>query len=167
MDSVTTPNTCPSVTPAWFRPETCVALDAFFQGFGFEATEDLAALAAWALEGVTASNVKPLAAVALARARMETWLTRVLDMDVVGDGRLLTQGRAAFVLCDGARFGAAVLTRDAVPRELARALRASVPVPTPAQVVTQMPEQQLVLWPLGERLRRWLRAGEPGMSISR
>ncbi|WP_426750583.1 hypothetical protein [Myxococcus sp. Y35] len=167
MDSVTTPNTCPSVTTDWVRPETCVALDAFFQGFGFEATEDLATLAAWVLEGVTASNVKPQAAVALARARMETWLTRVLDMDVVGEGRLLTRGRAAFVLCDGARFGASVLTRDAVPRELVRALRAAVPVPTPAQVATPMPEQQLVLWPLGERLRRWLRASQPDMSVSR
>ncbi|MFP2962155.1 hypothetical protein ACLEPN_31335, partial [Myxococcus sp. 1LA] len=106
MDSVTTPNTCPSVTTDWVRPETCVALDAFFQGFGFEAADDLAALTAWVLEGVTASNVKPQAAVALARARMETWLTRVLDMDVVGEGRLLTRGRAAFVLCDGARSAA-------------------------------------------------------------
>jgi hypothetical protein len=147
----------------WVRPETRAALDAFFQGFGFTSDEDLSALASWVLEGAHAQA--PQAAVALARARVEAWLAGVLGP--AAGGSLLARGRAAFVLCDGARLGARLLTLGTVPDGLARSLRAAVPVPTPAQVVSVMPEQQLVRWPFGELLRRWWREAQADVSISR
>ncbi|WP_305071220.1 hypothetical protein [Myxococcus sp. RHSTA-1-4] len=150
---------------AWVRPETRAALDAFFRGFGFTSDEDLTALALWVLEGAREQGERPQAAVALARARVETWLAGVLSQEA--GGTLLARGRAAFVLCDGARLGARLLTRGAVPDGFARALRAAVPVPAPVQVASVMPEQQLVLWPFGELLRRWWRGAQADVSISR
>jgi hypothetical protein len=149
----------------WVSAETRAALDAFFQGFGFTSDEDLAALAFWVLEGDGPQGERPQAAVALARARMEAWLSSVLGLQT--GGTLLARGRAAFMLCDGARRGARVLTREAVPDDFARRLRAAVPVPAPAQVASVMPEQQLVLWPFGELLRRWWRGATAAVSISR
>jgi hypothetical protein len=73
------------------------------------------------------------------------------------------------VLCDGARWGAAVLMSapSALPVEFMRALRAAVPVPAPRPLPTTMPEQTLTTWSLGELLRRWWRVGEPDVSVSR
>ena len=167
MDTVTTLTSRPSVLPSsvWVSPETRAALDAFFQGFGFTSDEDLAALAFWVLADTEAHGEAPQAAVALAHERMEAWLAGVLGMEL--GGSLLARGRAAFVLCDGARLGARLLLRDAVPEDFARTLRSAVPVPAPAQVATVMPEQQLVLWPFGELLRRWWRGAQADVSISR
>ncbi|WP_240359420.1 hypothetical protein [Pyxidicoccus trucidator] len=164
---MTTLTSRPSVMPAsvWVSPETRVALDAFFQGFGFTSTEDLAALSFWVLADAEAHGESPKAAVALARARVESWLAGVLGRAL--GGSLLARGRAAFVLCDGARLGARLLLRGAVPEDFARALRAAVPVPAPAQVASVMPEQQLVLWPFGELLRRWWRGAQADVSVSR
>ncbi|MCP3144676.1 hypothetical protein [Pyxidicoccus xibeiensis] len=163
---MTTLTTRPSAPPsAWVLPATRAALDAFFQGFGFTADEDLSALALWVLDSDSAHGAQPRDAVALARARMEAWLAEVLGQEAAGT--LLTRGRAAFVLCDGARLGARLLTRGSVPEDFARTLRAAVPVPAPAQVASVMPEQQLVLWPFGELLRRGRRAVLPDVSISR
>ncbi|QRO00645.1 hypothetical protein JRI60_17210 [Archangium violaceum] len=147
-------------------PDTRAALDTFFRSFGFTQDGDLSLLAEWTLG---ASGAEPRDALALAQARMEDWLARALGPSHAGGGALLARGRAAFVLCDGARWGAGVLTQGPapVPVELARAMRASVPVPAPLPLPTPMPEQQLVLWPLGELFRRWWRAGEPDVSISR
>ncbi len=166
MDTVTTTLTSrPSVPPAvWVSPETRVALDAFFQGFGFTSDEDLAALAFWVLADADAHGEAPQAAVALARVRMEAWLSGVLGMEL--GGSLLARSRAAFVLCDGARLGARLLLRGAVPEDFARSLRAAVPVAAPVQVASVMPEQQLVLWPFGERLRRWWREAQADVSTS-
>lgn len=165
MDTVTK-LAVPSYAPTRvLSPETREALDAFFGAFGFTAQEDLSRLATWVLNGHGAG---PEEAVALARARLEDWLAGVLGSEHVGVG-LLSRGRAAFVLCEGAARGAAVLTGGpaSVPGDFARMLRAAVPVPAPMPVATTMPEQQLVLWPLGELFRRWWRAGEPDVSISR
>lgn|GEM_PF-1919834 len=167
MDSVTTLTACPSVpSTVWAVPRSRAALDTFFRGFGFNDEADLSALAAWVLDGYSAHGAQPQAAVALARARMETWLSSVLGLEHAGPG-LLARGRAAFVLCDGASRGARLLTRPAAPEDFVRAVRAAVPVPAPAQVSTVMPEQQLVLWPFGELLRRWWRGAAPDVSISR
>ncbi len=166
MDSVTTLTTCPSVpTTVWAGPRARAALDTFFKGFGFTAEADLSTLAAWVLDGFGAHGAQPQAAVALARARMETWLSGVLGLEHSGPG-LLSRGRAAFMLCDGASRGARLLTRPAAPEDFVRAVRAAVPVPAPAQVSAVMPEQQLVLNPLGELLRRWWRGATAGMSTS-
>jgi hypothetical protein len=165
VDTVTTLTSRPAVLPAvWVRPETRVALDAFFRDFGFTSDEDLAALAFWVLADGAAHGEAPQAAVALARARMEAWLSGVLGREL--GGSLLARGRAAFVLCDGARLGAGLLLRGAVPEDFARGLRAAVPVPAPAQVASVMPEQQLVLWPFGELLRRWWRGAQADVSTS-
>ncbi|WP_257457949.1 hypothetical protein [Archangium lipolyticum] len=160
MDTVKKP------TSPLCSPETRAALDAFFRSFGFTQEGDLALLTEWTLG---AHGAEPRDALALAQARMEDWLARALGPSLAGGGALLARGRAAFVLCEGARWGAAVLTEESapVPVELERALRASVPVPAPLPLPASMPEQQLVLWPLGELFRRWWRAGEPDVSISR
>lgn len=167
MDTVKTP-TLPSVLPlaTGISPETREALDAFFRSFGFTTDDDLARLAAWVLG---TRDLEAREAVALARARMEDWLAGALGPASAGGDSPLARGRAAFVLCDGARWGAGVLLAapSALPVELARALRAAMPVPAPREQPTTMPEQQLVLWPLGELFRRWWRAGEPDVSISR
>ncbi|WNG37911.1 hypothetical protein F0U61_32695 [Archangium violaceum] len=168
MDTVKTPtihSTLQSVVG--ISPETRKALDTFFRSFGFTTDGDLSRLAEWVLEGTHGAG--PQDAVALARARMEDWLAGVFDVAHAGGRALLARGRAAFVLCEAARWGAGVLTAGpgALPVDLARALRAAVPVPAPEENPTTMPEQQLVLWPLGELLRRWWRAGEPDISISR
>ena len=98
----------------------------------------------------------------------ESWLAAVLGPAHAHSGRLLARGRAAFVLCDGARWGARVITTPgALSLEQLRCLRTAVPVPTPRPLPTTMPEQQVVLWPLGELVRRWWRAGAPGVSVSR
>jgi len=148
------------------RAETRAALDGFFRTFGFTSDEDLARLATWALDMRSAN---PREAVEVARARMEAWLTAVLGPAHAGSGSLLARGRAAFVLCDGANWGARAITMGpgALSLEQTRALRMSVPVPAPRPVPTTMPEQQVVLSPLGELFRRWWRAGEPGVSVSR
>ncbi|WP_246357788.1 hypothetical protein [Pyxidicoccus fallax] len=161
MMQTSRPSTLESV---WVRPETRAALDTFFQGFGFTSDEDLAALAFWVLAGACEQGERPQAAVALARARMETWLAGVLGREA--GGSVLARGRAAFVLCDGARLGAGLLMRGSVPDNFARKLRAAVPVPAPAQVPTTMPEQQLVLWPFGDLLRRWFGAARADVSTS-
>ncbi|NTX04369.1 hypothetical protein HUA74_29765 [Myxococcus sp. CA051A] len=167
MDSVTTLTACPSVpSTVWAVPRSRAALDTFFRGFGFTTEADLSALAAWVLDGYGAQGAQPPAAVALARARMETWFASVLGMEHAGPG-LLARGRAAFVLCDGANRGARLLTRASAPEDFVKAARAAVPVPAPAQVSAVMPEQQLVLWPFGELLRRWWRGVSPDVSISR
>jgi hypothetical protein len=160
MDTVKTP-TSPTCSP-----ETRAALVAFFRSFGFTQDGDLSLLVEWALG---APGAEPRDALAFARARLEDWLARALGPAHASGGGLLARGRAAFVLCEGARWGAGVLTQGStpVPLELARAMRASVPVPAPMPLPTPMPEQQLVLWPLGELFRRWWRAGEPDVSISR
>ncbi|QRK07390.1 hypothetical protein JQX13_46465 [Archangium violaceum] len=168
MDTVKTPtihSTLQSVEG--LSPETREALDAFFRSFGFTTDGDLSRLAQWVLAGK--QGVGPREAEALARTRMEDWLSGVFDVAHASGGALLARGRAAFVLCEGARWGAGVLTAGpgALPVDLARALRAAVPVPAPEESPTTMPEQQLVLWPLGELIRRWWRAGEPDISISR
>ncbi|MCP3163952.1 hypothetical protein [Myxococcus qinghaiensis] len=164
---MTTLTACPSVpSTVWAVPRSRAALDTFFRGFGFNDEADLSALAAWVLDGYSAHGGQPQAAVALARARMETWLSSVLGLEHAGPG-LLARGRAAFVLCDGASRGARLLTRPAAPEDFVRAVRAAVPVPAPAQVSAVMPEQQLVLWPFGELLRRWWRGAAPDVSISR
>ena len=156
----------PAVPPsaAWVRPETRAAMDAFFQGFGFTAREDLDVLATWVLEGSAAHREEPRAALSLARARMEAWFSKALGQEL--EGSLLARGRAAFVLCDGARMGARAVTREPLPEGFARMLRAAVPVPAPMQVATVMPEQQLVLWPFGEVFRRWWRGAQADVSIS-
>ncbi|WP_240360583.1 hypothetical protein [Pyxidicoccus caerfyrddinensis] len=159
------PTSRPSVPPStWVRPETCAAMDTFFHGFGFTAREDLDVLAAWVLEGSTAHREEPRAALSLARARMEQWFSKALGQEL--EGSLLARGRAAFVLCDGARLGARALTREPLSQDFARMLRAAVPVPAPVQVASVMPEQQLVLWPFGEVLRRWWRGAQADVSIS-
>lgn len=164
MDAVTTWTCAPSAPPpSWVRPETRKALDAFFRGFGFTSEADLATLAAWALEGTSLDGSESEAVLALASGRVEAWLTGVLGP---GEG-LLKRGRAAFVLCDGARRGARVLTQVAVPEDFARALRAAVPLPVPPALPSVMPEQRLVPWRLGAPLRRWWRAVPPDVSISR
>jgi hypothetical protein len=141
------------------------ACDGFFRSFGFTSDEDLSRLAAWALD---ATVTEPQRALAHVRERMEAWLVATLGPAHAGSGRLLTRGRAAFVLCDGARWGARVITTPgALSLEQLRALRTAVPVPTPRAVPTTMPEQQVVLSPLGELLRRWWRAGAPDVSVSR
>ncbi|PTL75845.1 hypothetical protein [Vitiosangium sp. GDMCC 1.1324] len=167
MDTVKTPTPSPALPLATgVTPETREALDAFFRSFGFTTDDDLSRLAAWVLgtRGALARD-----AVALAREQMEAWLAGALGLASTGGGSLLARGRAAFVLCEGVRWGAGVLTAapSALPAELARALRAALPVPAPRELPTTMPEQQLVLWPLGELFRRWWRAGEPDVSISR
>lgn len=160
MDPVMTPTFFPSSADAR------EALDAFFESFGFTTDADLARLSAWVL-GTRGQETRD--AVELARARMEDWLSGVLGAGLSRGGALLSRGRAAFVLCEAARWGADVLTEGPgeVPPELTRALRAAVPIPAPRELPTVMPEQQLVLWPLGELFRRWWRAGEPDVSISR
>ncbi|QSQ16824.1 hypothetical protein JY572_12555 [Myxococcus landrumensis] len=164
MDSVTTMSPCPSVpTTSWARPASRSALDAFFRGFGFTSEADLSALAAWALDGHGGSQQS---GVALARARMEAWLSSVLGAEHSGPG-LLARGRAAFVLCDGASRGVKLLTRTSAPEDFVRAVRMAVPVPAPAQLSSVMPEQRLSLWPFGELLRRVWRGASPDVSISR
>ncbi|MCP3097553.1 hypothetical protein LZ198_01545 [Myxococcus sp. K15C18031901] len=158
---------CPSVPSSiWARPQSRVALDSFFRGFGFTSEADLSALAAWALDGYAAHGAQPQSALGLARARVETWLAGVLGTEHVGTS-LLSRGRAAFVLCDVASRGARVLMQPSAPEELCRVMRAAVPVPAPAQVTTVMPEQHLTLWPFGEMFRRWFRGAAPDVSISR
>lgn len=148
-------------------PETRAALDAFFQGFGFTKQEELTRLADWVLAGWPGTG--PEEAVAFARIRMEKWLAGALGPVHAGSGALLARGRAAFVLCGGARWGVEVLLNGSgtLPKEARRELRASVPVPVPASLPAVMPEQQLVLNPLLEWVRRWWRAGAPDVSISR
>ncbi len=145
--------------------ETRAALDTFFRSFGFTTDGELSRLAEWVLGGRCAESRE---AVALARARMEDWLAEALGPAHTGGGSLLARGRAAFVLCEGARWGAVVLTAGpgALSADFTRALRASVPVPVPMANPTTMPEQQLVLSPLGELFRRWWRSGQPDVSIS-
>jgi hypothetical protein len=159
MDPVMTPTSFPT-------SHAREALDAFFESFGFTTDAELSRLSAWVL-GTRGLETRD--AVALARARMEDWLSGVLGAGLARGGALLTRGRAAFVLCEAARWGADVLTAspDEVPAELTRVLRAAVPVPAPKELPAVMPEQQLALWPLGELFRRWWRAGEPDVSISR
>ncbi len=149
------------------HPDTRAALDTFFQSFGFTREEDLSHLAEWALGNTAGAG--PRDALALARARMEDWLEGALGPAHASGGALLTRGRAAFVLCEGARWGAPVLTREpgTLPVTLVKTLRAAVPIPAPMPLPTPMPEQQLRPWPLGELFRRWWRAGEPDVSISR
>jgi hypothetical protein len=168
VDAVTTWTCRPSaLTDSWVRPETRTALDAFFRGFGFTSEADLSALAAWALEGTSLDGSELDASLALACGRVEAWLTRVLGRELASGGGLLKRGRAAFVLCDGASRGARVLTQAVVPEDFARALRAAVPVPVPPSLPSVMPEQTLAPWALGELLRRWWRAVQPDVSISR
>jgi len=168
VDTVTTQTpaalSSPSVPP--LPAATRAALDRFFRAFGFTAPEELSRLATWALEGAGAESSD---AVGRARARMETWLAAVLGPTHGGPDTLLVRGRAAFVLCDAARWGSRVITRGpgALSLEQTRELRTSVPVPAPRPLPTAMPEQQVVLWPLGEFFRRGWRAGEPGVSASR
>jgi hypothetical protein len=161
MDTVKKPTSLPC------HPDTRAALDTFFRSFGFTQEGELALLAEWSLGTIT--GVGPRDALALAQARMEDWLEGTLGPAHASGGALLTRGRAAFLLCEGAQWGATVLMREpgALPVALVKALRASVPVPAPLPLPTPMPEQQLVLWPLGELFRRWWRAGEPDVSISR
>ncbi|XXF77961.1 hypothetical protein P2318_33655 [Myxococcaceae bacterium GXIMD 01537] len=148
-------------------PETHAALAAFFQGFGFSSEADLAALATWVLvpHGLRA---EPRDALAVARAKVELWLAAVLE-PLPPEAALLARGRAAFVLSDAARRGARVFTDgpESLPEDFARALRAALPVPTPAPRPVDMPEQRLVLNPLAELLRRWWRVGAPDISPSR
>jgi hypothetical protein len=143
------------------------ALDAFFRSFGFSHEGDLSRLATWALGSRLVDSRE--GALALARERMEEWLAGALGPAHVAHGSLLARGRAAFVLCDGARWGAVVLLSapGALPGEFTRALKASVPVPAPRPLPTTMPEQSLTPWSLGELLRRWWRVGEPDVSVSR
>jgi hypothetical protein len=146
-------------------PAARAALDLFFRGFGFESEPDLARLAEWAAAGAVGSQDELLAQ---AHARMESWLMQVLGPAAEG-GSVLTRGRAAFVLSGAASHGAALVTGPAeqLPPSLLRTLRAAVPVATPAPLPGAMPEQQLVLNPFVELLRRCWRASEPDLSISR
>ncbi len=167
MDPVTQPRAPLSAPPPPAAlPETRAALDGFFRGFGFTSEADLARLATWVL-APHGHRAAPRDALAVATARVELWLQAVLGPAPVGRS-LLTRGRAAFLLCEGAQRGAAVLTTDpeALPADFLHALRAALPVPVPAPVPAVMPEQRLVLNPLAELLRRWWRAGQPDVSPS-
>ena len=149
---------------------TRAALDGFFRAFGFSAPEDLSRLADWALD--TRPGVEPHEALVLARVRMEAWLMAVLGPALVGgQGSPLARGRAAFVLSDGARWGARAVTQGlgALSLEQVRVLRDAVPVPAPRPMPTTMPEQRVVLSPLRELLRRfgWRAVGTPDVSVSR
>lgn len=168
MDTVTmTPAPSRAMPVPVGPPETLAALDAFFRSFGFTSGEDLSRLSAWVL-GPHGLRATPRDALAVARARVELWLQAALGPGFSG-GSLLVRGRAAFVLCEGARRGASVLLEEpeALPASFLRALRAAVPVAAPEQVASVMPEQRLVLNPLAELLRRWWRAGAPDVSPSR
>lgn len=147
-------------------PETLSALESFFRAFGFTSDADLARLATWVL-APHGHRASPQDALAVARARVELWFQAAIG-PVASDGALLTRGRAAFVLCDGARRGASVLIEEpeALPADFLRALRAAVPVPAPQVVPSVMPEQRLVLNPFAELLRRWWRAAWPDVSPS-
>ena len=138
------------------------ALDPFFRGFGFESEADLAQLATWV--GCDAGT-PPLPQ---AQARLEAWLAEALGSEAEGT-RHLTHGRAAFVLSGLAEQGAAVLFQPGTALSAAqrRALRAALPLPTPVEAPGAMPEQQLVLNPFVELLRRCWRASEPDLSVSR
>lgn len=168
MDTVTmTPAASRSMSVPVGPPETLAALDGFFRSFGFTSAEDLSRLSAWVL-GSHGLRATPRDALAVARGRVELWLAAALGPEFSG-GSLLVRGRAAFVLCEGARRGASVLLEEpeALPASFLRALRAAVPVAAPEQVVSVMPEQRLVLNPFAELLRRWWRAGAPDVSPSR
>ncbi len=152
-------------TPAAL-PETLAALESFFRAFGFTSDADLSRLATWVL-APHGYRAVPQDALAVAHARVELWFQAALG-PVASDGTLLTRGRAAFVLCEGARRGASVLMDEpeALPADFLHALRAAVPVPAPVAVPCVMPEQRLVLNPLAELLRRWWRAAWPAVSPS-
>jgi hypothetical protein len=152
-------------TPAAL-PETLAALESFFRAFGFTSDADLSRLATWVL-APHGYRAVPQDALAVAHARVELWFQAALG-PVASDGTLLTRGRAAFVLCEGARRGASVLMDEpeALPADFLHALRAAVPVPAPVAAPCVMPEQRLVLNPLAELLRRWWRAAWPAVSPS-
>jgi hypothetical protein len=164
VDTVKTLNSATLSAPA--RRETRVALDSFFRTFGFTAEADLAQLTGWVLSVPGGSMAEPQAALALARSRVEAWLHQVLGHPDAGEA-LLSRGRAAFVLSESARHGAALLLTEpaSVPQALVSALRAAMPVPAPKAVPSVMPEQQLVLNPLAGLLRRWWRAETADASI--
>nr|WP_228530512.1 MULTISPECIES: hypothetical protein [Myxococcaceae] len=137
-------------------------MDAFFRSFGFESEADLAQLAA----GVAcAAGTAPLAQ---AQRQVEAWLAEALDL-AAGSDAVLARGRAAFVLSGLPAHGAAVLLAPAAALSCTqlRALRAALPLPTPAEAPGAMPEQQLVLNPLVALLRRCWRASEPDLSVIR
>ncbi|RJS25335.1 hypothetical protein DRW03_07985 [Corallococcus sp. H22C18031201] len=148
------------------RQDTRNALDAFFRDFGFTTRADLERLAGWVLSA-RGAGVSPDVALALARERVEAWLGELLGPSHAS-GKLLSRGRAAFVLVDAARLGADVLLREPrhLPEAWRRTFRDAVPVPVPHAAPSVMPEQVLVLNPLAELLRRWLRLGQPGVSTS-
>lgn len=148
-------------------PETRAALESFFRAFGFTSDADLSRLTTWVLSP-HGYRAMPQDALAVARARVELWLRGALGPGVSDGASLLTRGRAAFVLCDGARRGASVLMEEpeALPADFLHALRAAVPVPAPVAVPCVMPEQRLVLNPLAELVRRWWRVAQPDVSPS-
>ncbi len=163
MGPVTAPASLPLEIPsaAALRAE----LDPFFRGFGFECEVELAKLAQWAL----GEALPPCeSALSLSARRMEQWLAQVLGPAAEGES-LLTCGRAAFVLSEAAAHGAEVLTTPvhALTPQLVAALRAALPQAAPPALPGAMPEQQLVLNPVAELLRRCWRASEPDMSLSR
>ncbi|MET0401638.1 MAG: hypothetical protein ABW123_04505, partial [Cystobacter sp.] len=143
------------------------ALDGFFRAFGFGHEADLSLLAGWVLGARRVASREE--ALDLARERMEDWLSGTLGQTHAVNGSLLARGRAAFVLCDGARWGAAVLLSapDRLPAEFKRSLQASLPVPAPRPLPTTMPEQTLTSWSLGDLFRRWWRMDAPDVSVSR
>ncbi|MFB1479009.1 hypothetical protein [Corallococcus sp. RDP092CA] len=168
MDSVTT-HPFISFAPAMPqapRADTRAALVGFFQDFGFTGRGDLEKLAGWVL-GTRELSLSPEAALALARWRVEGWLAEVLGPAHVGPS-LLVRGRAAFVLVGGARWGADVLMRapSSLPEAWRRAVCEAVPMSAPAEVPCQMREQQLVLNPFMDMLRRWLRPATSPAGVS-
>lgn len=138
MDSVTA-----SDLRAVHRPE---AVDALFRSLGFTEEDDLATLAAWALEGAAFRDNE--AALARARHRVDAWFQRTLAVGLV-------RGRVAFLQCGLAGLGAGVLTGEvALSASTLEALKAAVPVGTPEEIRCVMPEQQLTLNPLAALFRR-------------
>lgn len=143
-------------------------LDAFFQGLGYERAEDLERLARWALEGAQGRAQEPAALLALARARTEAWLVQTLGA-AAGSGPLLARGRLALLQCAAARRFPAALGSAEVPEALRRALveawHDALPAPLPTPAPCAMPEQQLVLWPWLEALRRWWRTSQADVPV--
>jgi hypothetical protein len=151
-------------SPAAAPADVHAALDAFFRGFGHAERTELDRIAGWVLSRPDGTPGEPAAALQRAQSLVEAWFSRVLGQ-AAGEGPLLARSRVAFLLCDGARRWPHALGAHEVPEEVRGALAAALPHPLPPQAPCAMPEQQLVLWPWLETLRRWWRASQADVQV--
>ena len=143
------------------------AVRSYLQGFGISEPDEIARLTPRLLDRESESAPDLAGFIAAMDRRVVAWLGTVLADDNADPARFVTRVRAAVLLSDAAmRWPGAFLGENPPPVAMVGALRAAMPVATPAERPLEMAAQHLPLPSIARAVPRLRRLAPAGTSRS-